>query len=107
MLRALIEGMRMIALLSWGAGTFYATLCAFLCLRCAPACTGVASGRGGRNRPGYFTRVGVAMFFWLPRLTYAAIVRELLHERYMLAVYLAAILGVVVAAAGSWGDIAA
>ena len=39
-------------------------------------------------------------------LTFAAIVTGLLNERYMLGVYLAFILGIVVAIIGWWIDIA-
>ena len=89
--------MKIIAFILWGAVTFYFTLCVFL-----PEMRLWAPYRD--KKVGLLTSVGMAMLFGLPMLTYAAIVTGLLHERNLFAVYLAVVLGVVVAIVGSWID---
>jgi hypothetical protein len=96
--------MRIVVLLLWAAGAFYSTLCVFI-PELRPAVHQSRFWTGRDKKVGLLSCVGVATFFWLPLLTYGAIVTGLLHERYMLAVYWAAVLGVVVATVGGLIDI--
>jgi hypothetical protein len=96
--------MEIIVLLLWAAGAFYSTLCV-LVPEMRPDVDQSRFWTGRDKKVGLLTCVGTAMFFWLPMLTYAAIVTGLLHERNMFAVYLAVMAGAVVAIVGGVIDI--